>query len=212
MKVLNLYAGLGGNRKLWTDCEVTAVENNEQIAKVYKDLFPKDKLIITDAHEYLLNNYKNYDAVWGSPPCQKNSKMVKFTRHDINEYPDLRLYEEIILLDNFFKGFWVIENVQPYYEPLIKPTRQIGRHLFWSNFFISRKFKDLKVENFISDDNPEKLKKWLGIEYEGNIYYEGNHSPSQVLRNCVHPELGLHIYNEMRGIKENKPGIQLELI
>jgi len=34
MKVLNLYAGIGGNRKLWPDeCEVTAVENNEEIPK-----------------------------------------------------------------------------------------------------------------------------------------------------------------------------------
>jgi len=28
MKVLNLYVGIGGNRKLWPkECEVTAVEN-----------------------------------------------------------------------------------------------------------------------------------------------------------------------------------------
>ena len=26
MKVLNLYCGIGGNRKLWEDVEVTAVE------------------------------------------------------------------------------------------------------------------------------------------------------------------------------------------
>ena len=32
MKVLNLYAGIGGNRKLWKDVEVTAVENNKEIA------------------------------------------------------------------------------------------------------------------------------------------------------------------------------------
>ena len=37
MKVLNLYAGIGGNRKLWTDVEVTAIENNESIAAIYQD-------------------------------------------------------------------------------------------------------------------------------------------------------------------------------
>ena len=26
MKCLNLYCGIGGNRELWTDCEVTSVE------------------------------------------------------------------------------------------------------------------------------------------------------------------------------------------
>ena len=36
IKVLNLYAGIGGNRKLWKDVEVTAVEINEEIAGVYK--------------------------------------------------------------------------------------------------------------------------------------------------------------------------------
>ena len=32
--------------------------------------------------------------------------------------------------------------------------------------------------------------------YEKNIYYEGNHCPTQILRNCVHPEVGLHVFNE----------------
>ncbi len=44
IKVLNLYAGIGGNRKLWKDVEVTAVENNWQLAEIYNDLFPKDKV------------------------------------------------------------------------------------------------------------------------------------------------------------------------
>ncbi len=34
---------------------------------------------------------------------------------------------------------------------------------------------------------------WLGIHYKENIYYEGNHCPAQVLRNCVHPVLGMQI-------------------
>jgi hypothetical protein len=37
IKILNLYAGLGGNRKLWKNVEVTAVENNPEIAKIYQD-------------------------------------------------------------------------------------------------------------------------------------------------------------------------------
>lgn len=35
MKILNLYAGIGGNRALWENCEVTAVELDEKIADVY---------------------------------------------------------------------------------------------------------------------------------------------------------------------------------
>ena len=47
MKVLNLYAGIGGNRKLWQDVDVTAVELNPQIAKIYQDFFPKARKTFT---------------------------------------------------------------------------------------------------------------------------------------------------------------------
>ena len=57
MRILNLYAGIGGNRKLWKGVDVVAVENNPQIAKRYQDFFPKDKVIITDAHQYLLEHF-----------------------------------------------------------------------------------------------------------------------------------------------------------
>ena len=40
MKILNLYAGIGGNRKLWGDeHQITAVENEQDIADVYKHFF-----------------------------------------------------------------------------------------------------------------------------------------------------------------------------
>lgn len=213
MKVLNLYAGIGGNRKLWKDVEVTAIENNESIAKIYQDFFPNDKVIVTDAHQYLLEHYKEFDFIWGSPPCQSHSRMMKATRHDVRKYPDMILYQEIILLNHFFKGKWVIENVKPYYELLIKPTTIIGRHYFWSNFNIS--FLDIpNLKGFITKGTvreSEELKKWLGLEYEGNLYYEGNHCPGQVLRNCVHPETGLHILNCARSIitKQNEKQVDL---
>lgn len=201
-KYLNLYAGLGGNRKLWEDVDVTAVEKDSSIAVIYNQLFPKDKLIIGDAHEYLINHYDEFDFIWSSRPCQSHTRMMKFTRHKIKQYPDMGLYEEIIFLDHFHKGLWVVENVKPYYEPLIKPTAIIGRHYFWSNFTITD-FDLPAYPDFIENNTAagsEQLKEWLGIKYEGNIYYEGNHSPSQVLRNCVHPDLGLHILNCAKGI------------
>lgn len=64
IKVLNLYAGLGGNRKLWENVKVTAVELRPDIARVYADHFPEDELIICDAHQYLLDHYSEYDFVW----------------------------------------------------------------------------------------------------------------------------------------------------
>jgi len=206
MKVLNLYAGIGGNRKLWEDVQVTAVEINPEIAKVYADYFPDDELVIGDAHEYLLKHYKEFDFIWSSPPCPTHSRMQKATRHDVTRYPDMKLYQEIIFLKEFFKGKWVVENVVPYYEPLITPTSKIGRHLFWSNFSIPLK-EAHNLPNFIQADTKEdieKFKEWIGIKYEGNIYINGNHSPAQVLRNCVHPETGLHILNRARDIKTSE--------
>lgn len=197
MKVLNLYAGIGGNRKLWKNVDVTAVEYNPKIAGVYKYLYPNDTLIIGDAHQYLADNYKKFDFVWSSPPCQSHSRMIKFTRHDVIRYPDFRLYEEIVFLRQFYKGKWVVENVKPYYTPLVEPTKVLGRHLFWGNFDIND-FELKSPPNFINLNNVEganQLKQWLGLDYPGNIYYEGNHSPTQVLRNCVHPLLGQHVFN-----------------
>lgn len=200
MKILNLYAGLGGNRKHWENVEVTAVELEPEIADIYKKLYPNDNVIITDAHEYLLNNSDQFDFIWTSPPCQTHSRMMKATRHKQKRYSDMSIYQEILFLKHFYNGKWVVENVKPYYEPLIKPTAKLGRHYFWSNFDIF--YYDMKSpKNFITDDTKDgcdRLKNWLGIHYEGNIYYKNNHSPGQVLRNCVHPDLGLHVFNEAK--------------
>lgn len=199
MKVLNLYSGIGGNRKLWQDVDVLAVESNKYIAVQYMSLYRNDTVFIDDAHRFLLEDSEGYDFVWSSPPCQSHSKMMKFTRHKIRRYPDMKLYEEIIFLQHFFKGKWVVENVVPYYEPLIKPTAKIGRHLFWSNFPIAPMDDEPKQpKNFTKLSTTEGKKvmmDWLGIHYDKNIYYEGNHCPVQVLRNCVHPLIGKHVFD-----------------
>ena len=138
--MLNLYAGIGGNRKLWENVEVTAVENNENIARIYQGFFPNDKMIIADAHEYLLKHYKEYDFIWSSPPCVTHSYNKKLSI-DIGQskilYPDMGLYQEIIMLKQFCKKKWAVENVRPYYGSLIN-AQVVGRHRFWTNFFIPK--------------------------------------------------------------------------
>lgn len=61
IKVLNLYSGIGGNRKLWKNVDITAVEIDPKIAEIYQDTFPEDKVIVADAHQYLLENYKKFN-------------------------------------------------------------------------------------------------------------------------------------------------------
>jgi DNA (cytosine-5)-methyltransferase 1 len=195
LKALNLYAGIGGNRKLWQDVEVTAVELDPAIAKIYQDFFPDDTVIVGDAHQYLLDHYKEFDFIWSSPPCQSHSKMMKATRYDIRRYPDMGLYQEIIWLDKFFNGHWIVENVTPYYKPLIEPQK-IGRHLIWASFKIGLHDAP-KTKGFIYKGGKKGMREiadWLGFyDYDHMIYYDGNHEPSQVLRNCVHPKTGLYI-------------------
>ncbi len=209
MKVLNLYACLGGNRLLWEDCEVTAVEYNPEIAEQYRKKFPNDKLIIGDAMEYLKEHRNEYDFIWASPPCQKHSRMMKATRHDVADYFDPQLYQIIVFLDNFYHGKWVVENVISYYKPLIHPTT-IGRHYYWSNFTITP--TELPEINDMSRAHRKDMVKYLGFDYEGNIYINGNHCPVQILRNCVHPKEGLHIFNQAKGIYLSNNTDQLELL
>jgi DNA (cytosine-5)-methyltransferase 1 len=199
MKVLNLYSGLGGNRKKWENVDVTAVEYTQKIADAYKSINPNDNVIVADAHQFLLDHHQEFDFIWSSPPCQSHSRMIRSGKNRKPRYPDMRLYEEILFLQHNFDGPWIVENVKPYYEPLIR-AKEVGRHLFWSNFDFE--CDDVKSPaGFINKTNvkgSEDLKKWLGLEYDGNIYYEGNHCPAQVLRNCVHPDVGMQIIEQAR--------------
>jgi len=192
LKILNLYAGIGGNRKLWGgEIEVVAVENNPEIAAIYKDLFPQDKVIVEDAHKYLLEHYKEFDFIWSSPPCQSHSSFrhnicVKF-RGTEPKYPDMSLWQEIIFLKHHAECKWVVENVKPYYEPFIV-GKLIQRHLFWSNLpipHIRMEAENLRAKNKISD--VEKLHGFDLSKYKLP-------NKRQILRNCVAPELGLHIF------------------
>jgi len=197
IKILNLFAGLGGNRKKWTNVTVTAVESDPKIAKVYQDENPNDEVIVGDAMEYLKKHRNDFDFIWASPPCQKHSRMMKATRHDVADFFDPMLYQIIIFLDNFYDGDWLVENVKPYYKPLIEPTKILGRHLIWSNFVVTD-FDVPNIKNFSmmgTTKDTDRFKEWLGIRYEGNLYYDGNHCPGQVLRNCIHPDFGDHILN-----------------
>lgn len=192
MKILNLYAGIGGNRKLWgPEHEVTAVEYDEKIAAVYADLFPQDELIVGDAHEYLRQHHSEFDFIWSSPPCQTHSSFrynigVRF-RGVEEKFPDMTLYEEIVFLTYHSETLWVVENVVPYYEPLI-PAKKINRHLYWSNFDIPD--HELIVENLRSSQIPE-----LEVLHDYDLSGYSLPNKRQVLRNCVHRETGLHVLN-----------------
>jgi DNA (cytosine-5)-methyltransferase 1 len=193
VKVLNLYAGIGGNRKLWQDVDVTAVELNPQIAKIYQDFFPNDKVIVADAHQYLLEHFKEYEFIWSSPPCPSHSRIRRYMAVERGQndpiYPDMKLYQEVLLLKHYYEGKYVIENVIAFYEPLIKPS-EFGNHWFWHNFHIKPLTGGGREHNSGIDALSERkgfnLDNYVGIDKK------------LALRNCVEPELGLHILNESK--------------
>ena len=196
MKILNLYAGVGGNRLLWgNDYDITAIEYDKGIADVYADLYPNDKVIVTDAHEYLLRHYMEYDFIWASPPCQSHSGMRFYTGFLANRkykkvdavYPDMKLYQEILLLQNYYSGIWVVENVIPFYEPLIRAIKT-GGHLWWCNFNITPINHGNRGHAGGTVDTLQ-VRKQIDL----TKYKIGN--KRQILRNCVEPEVGLHVLN-----------------
>jgi len=197
MKILNLYAGIGGNRKLWDevrgDLEITAIELYPKIAKIYQDFFPKDKVIITDAHQYLLEHFKEFDFIWSSPPCQSHSsfrKNICVRFHSTKAiYPEMTLWQEIIFLKYHAKN-WVVENVKPYYEPLIKPDFILQRHYFWGN----KKIPEKKFgTDLIRKSQIPQLQQMHGFDLSG--YKLEN--KRQILRNCVNPKIGQYILTNL---------------
>jgi DNA (cytosine-5)-methyltransferase 1 len=212
MKILNLYACLGGNRYKWDELgkiQVTAVELDPELARLYKERFPNDEVIVEDAHQYLLDHYKEFDFIWSSPPCPSHSR-IQTSLKERNTfkpcYPDMKLYEEILFLEQFFKGKWCVENVIPYYEPLI-PAKKRDRHLYWTNF---------NIPIILS----QRSGKILGLEevrrlcefHDYDFYkYKGTQRIDKIARNLVDYEAGLTIFKTAFGIIEKSNSKQLQL-
>lgn len=213
-KILNLYACLGGNRYKWdevADIEVTAVEWDEELARLYQDRFPNDKVIVADAHQYLLDHYKEFDFIWSSPPCPTHSRMRKTNtgegeRKSKATYPNMKLYQEIILLEHFFKGKYVVENVISFYEPLVIPKKR-DRHYYWTNFNLPSDLKGRKASNFIHSKVSD-LSKFHDYDFSilNNVkgFSQTGHSEGvrieKIARNLVDYEAGKTILETALGI------------
>jgi len=155
MKILNLYACLGGNRYKWnevkSDIEVTAVELDPEAA---------------------------------------------------------RLYQEIIFLKHFFNGKWIIENVIPYYEPLIKESINIDRHLYWCNFNLN-KFETRKASVCQGTNELNRLCEFHDYDFKK---YNGEQSKIKMARNLVDYEVGKTIFETALGIINKSNTTQLQLL
>jgi len=218
MKILNLYACVGGNRYKWDEVEknleVTAVELDPELARLYQERFPNDTVIIADAHQYLLDHYQEFDFIWSSPPCPSHSKARFWQSNSDREnykavFPDMKLYEEILLLQNYFKGSYVVENVVPFYTPLIHAKKR-GRHLYWTNFNLPN---DLGGRTTISGiiggkDELAKLSEFHDYDFKK---YKGKQRKDKIARNLVDYEAGKTILETICGIVKQNADNQIDL-
>ena len=182
---------------MWEDCEVTAVELDQELAKLYQERFPNDKVLVEDAHQYLLNHYKEFDFIWSSPPCPSHSR-ARFARKDFCNpiYPDLKLYEEILFLKHYYKGRYCVENVIPYYEPLI-PGKKRGRHLYWTNFALPNDLKERKGGIF---GTINEIDQWCDFHNYDFKKYKGTQRIDKIARNLVDYEAGKTIFDAAMNI------------
>jgi DNA (cytosine-5)-methyltransferase 1 len=216
IKVLNLYACLGGNRYKWdevADIEVTAVELDPELARMYQERFPNDTVVIDDAHQYLLDHYKEFDFIWSSPPCPTHSK-VRFTQKNqefyIPEYPNMMLYQEIIFLKHHFTAKYVVENVIPYYEPLI-PAQKRGRHLYWTNFILPNDIAERSIKGVMCGQANDELKKLCDFHDYDFRKYKGEQRLDKVARNLVDYQVGKTIFETAVGIVRKNQANQIGL-
>ena len=212
MKILNLYACLGGNRYKWGDeHDITAVEWDEELARMYQERFPNDKVIVSDAHQYLLDHYKEFDFIWSSPPCPSHSRArfwsSKGGKID-SVYPEMSLYQEILFLDNFFDGKYVVENVTPYYKPLIDAQKR-GRHLFWTNFILP---SELSNRHFRISQEKNELKELCKFHQIDLTNYKGKQRKDKIIRNLVDYEVGKIILDTAMGIIKKEDEQQISFL
>ena len=220
LKVMNLYCCLGGNRFKWDEVakeanvklEVTAVELDPELARMYQERFPNDTVIVADAHQYLLDHYKEFDFIWSSPPCPTHSRARYWnsSNYDTNVdavYPDMKLYQEILFLQHYFKGMYVVENVIPYYEPLITAKKR-GRHLYWTNFNLPTELNDRRFG--ISREKNEFSGLCDFHDYDFR-QYRGTQNKIKIARNLVDYEAGRTILETALGIIRKHDTSQTEL-
>jgi DNA (cytosine-5)-methyltransferase 1 len=216
MKILNLYACLGGNRYKWNevkeDIEVTAVEWDEELARLYQERFPNDKVIVADAHQYLLDHYKEFDFIWSSPPCPSHSRARYWNSSNYETktnpiYPDMKLYQEILFLQHYYKGKYVVENVTPYYEPLIQAKKK-GRHLYWTNFNLPNSLNERKFQLCATKNEFSELCDFHDYDFR---QYKGEQSKTKIARNLVDYEAGKTIFETLLGIEKQNNTNQITM-
>ena len=109
----------------------------------------------------------------------------------------MKLYEEILFLQHYFRtGKYVVENVIPYYEPLITAKKR-GRHLYWTNFNLPSDLGDRRFAISQTKNELQELCKFHEIDLTS---YKGEQSLVKIGRNLVDYEAGKTILDTAIGV------------
>ena len=101
-----------------------------------------------------------------------------------------------MFLDNWFDGKFIVENVIPYYEPLI-PAKKRGRHLYWTNFNLPN---DLRSRKSSIMEGKNEVKRWCKFHDYDFTKYKGLQRTDKIARNLVDYEAGRTILETALGI------------
>jgi DNA (cytosine-5)-methyltransferase 1 len=111
----------------------------------------------------------------------------------------MKLYEEILFLEAYFDGKYVVENVIPFYDPLI-PAQKRGRHLYWCNFTLPNNIGErIEGNGLIGSAKNEVAALGKFHDYDFS-QYKGEQRMNKIARNLVDYEAGLTIFNTARNI------------
>ena len=119
----------------------------------------------------------------------------------------MKLYQEIIFLENYFKGKYVVENVVPFYTPLINAKKR-GRHLYWCNFNLPN---DLKERKGGIMEGKDEVTKWCKFHDYDFTKYKGKQRRDKISRNLVDYEVGKKILETVLDIRVKEDIKQTEL-
>lgn len=156
----------------------------------------------------MLDYYKEFDFIWSSPPCPSHSRS-RFARKETTTaiYPDLKLYEEILFLENYFSGKYCVENVIPYYDPLIQGKKR-GRHIYWTNFNLPT---DLNERKSSIMEGKDEVSKWCQFHDYDFRKYKGSQRTDKIARNLVDYEAGRTIFETALGIFKKQNDNQVSI-
>ena len=122
----------------------------------------------------------------------------------------MMLYQEVIFLKHHFEGKYCIENVIPYYEPLIQGQKR-GRHLYWTNFTLPNDIDRAESKGFMCGQSNNEFQKLCDFHQYDFSKYNGKQSKIKMARNLVDYEAGKTIFETALGIMKQSNTNQMSL-